>query len=81
MGDCNDTISRFYSGYELVTDPEILGSEQADGYVSLNLENNDKVLLGEKESYDARCRAHYVYDPDDHSLRLPIEEEVSHIAN
>lgn len=43
--------------------------------------NNDKVLLGEKESYDARCRAHYVFEPEDMSLRLPIEEEINHIAN
>jgi hypothetical protein len=38
MGDCNDTIDTFYSGYNLVTDPEILGSERADSYVSNNIE-------------------------------------------
>lgn len=45
------------------------------------IENDEKVLLGEKESYDARCRAHYVFEPEDQSLRLPIQEEVNHIAN
>ena len=45
------------------------------------IENDEKVLLGEKESYDARCRAHYVFEPEDRALRLPIKEEVNHIAN
>lgn len=41
----------------------------------------EKVLLGETESYDARCRAHYFYEPDDEQVRLPIEEEVSHLMS
>ena len=41
----------------------------------------DKVLLGETDSYDARCRAHYFYEPDDEQVRLPIEEEVSHLMS
>lgn len=41
----------------------------------------DTVLLGEKDSYDARCRAHYFYEPDDEQIRLPVAEEVEHLAN
>lgn len=42
---------------------------------------SDTVLLGEQESYDARCRSHYVYEAEDETLRLPLEEEVSQLAN
>lgn len=42
---------------------------------------SDTVLLGEKDSYDARCRAHYIFEPEDRSLRLPIEEERQDLAN
>ena len=42
---------------------------------------SDTVLLGEKESYDARCRAHYFYEPEDEQVRLPIKEEVSQFVN
>ncbi len=41
----------------------------------------DKVLLGETDEYEARCRAHYFYEPEDEQVRLPIEEEVNHIMN
>jgi thymidine kinase len=41
----------------------------------------DKVLLGEADSYDARCRSHYYYEPEDEQVRLPIKEEVSHFIN
>ncbi len=41
----------------------------------------DTVLLGEKDSYDARCRAHYFYEPEDEQVRLPIKEEVSQFVN
>ncbi len=40
----------------------------------------DTVLLGEKDAYDARCRAHYFYEPDDEQVRLPIREEVNNIV-
>ena len=42
---------------------------------------NDTVLLGEQDSYDARCRSHYIYEPEDESLRLPLEDEASHFVN
>lgn len=42
---------------------------------------DDTVLLGEKDSYDARCRAHYFYEPDDEQMRLPVHEEVSQLTN
>ena len=41
----------------------------------------DAVLLGESDSYDARCRSHYFYEPDDEQLRLPTQEEVSQFMN
>ena len=37
------------------------------------------VLLGESDAYDARCRAHYFYEPDETQERLPIREEVESI--
>lgn len=42
---------------------------------------SDTVLLGETDAYDARCRAHYFYEPEDENLRLPIQEEVSQFVN
>jgi thymidine kinase len=42
---------------------------------------SDEVLLGEKDEYDARCRAHYFYEPEDDQVRLPIKEEVSQFIN
>lgn len=42
---------------------------------------SDTVLVGEKDSYDARCRSHYYYEPKDENLRLPIKEEVSQFVN
>lgn len=42
---------------------------------------NDTVLLGEKDSYEARCRAHYFYEPAEEQERLPIDEEVSNILS
>lgn len=41
----------------------------------------DEVLLGEKDEYDARCRAHYFYEPEDEQVRLPVKEEVSQFIN
>lgn len=41
----------------------------------------DTVLLGETDAYDARCRAHYFYEPEDEQVRLPLEEEVSQFVN
>lgn len=42
---------------------------------------DNTVLLGEKDSYDARCRAHYFYEPEDEQVRLPIQEEVNQFVN
>ena len=42
---------------------------------------SDKVLLGETDAYDARCRSHYFYEPEDDQIRLPIDEEVSQFIN
>ncbi|MFT6630263.1 MAG: thymidine kinase [Bacteriovoracaceae bacterium] len=41
----------------------------------------DKVLIGETDAYDARCRGHYFYEPEDEQVRLPIKEEVSQFIN
>jgi len=41
----------------------------------------DTVLLGETDAYDARCRAHYFYEPDDQAVILPVKEEVSNFVN
>ena len=43
MGDCDDTIDTFYSGYYFLTDSEILTSDQATNYVNLKIENNNDV--------------------------------------
>ncbi|MCT4641459.1 MAG: thymidine kinase [Bacteriovoracaceae bacterium] len=43
--------------------------------------NGDQVLLGEKETYEARCRAHYFYEPAEDQERLPIKEEVSSLLS
>ena len=41
----------------------------------------DTVLLGETDAYEARCRGHYFFEPEDEQVRLPIKEEVSHFVN
>ncbi len=37
--------------------------------------NKDQVLLGEKDSYQARCRGHYEYELED-SAQLPLTSEI-----
>lgn len=44
-------------------------------------DSTDTVLLGETEAYQARCRAHYFYEPTQGQERLPIEEEVQSLIN
>lgn len=44
-------------------------------------DQTDTVLLGESDCYDARCRAHYYYEPEDEQTRLPIKEEISNFVN
>lgn len=41
----------------------------------------DTVLLGETDAYEARCRGHYFFEPEDEQVRLPIQEEVQQIVN
>jgi thymidine kinase len=41
----------------------------------------DTVLLGETDAYEARCRAHYFYEPAENQAILPIQEEVQHLMN
>lgn len=40
----------------------------------LNL-SKEKILLGEKDSYEARCRAHYQGDEWEEQTSLPLDEE------
>ena len=42
-------------------------------------DSQQKVLLGEADKYEARCRGHYFYEPDEHQASLPIKEEVNSI--
>lgn len=44
-------------------------------------DSTDTVLLGETDAYEARCRAHYFYEPGKEQERLPIEEEVQSFIN
>lgn len=43
-------------------------------------DSKEKVLIGETDKYDARCRAHYFYEPDEEQAILPIQEEVKSIT-
>jgi len=40
----------------------------------------DTVLLGEADQYEARCRAHYFYEPKESQKNLPLEPEVQQFA-
>ena len=47
-------------------------------------DQKQKVLLGEKESYEARCRGHYQYDDGEEQALLPLDEEIkplTHLSN
>lgn len=44
-------------------------------------DSTDRVLLGETDAYEARCRGHYFYEPCEDQERLPIEEEVQSLIN
>ena len=33
-------------------------------------------LVGETESYEARCRGHYLYDETEEQGLLPLEQEI-----
>lgn len=38
--------------------------------------SKERVLLGETDAYEARCRAHYQYDESEEQAQLPLEEEI-----
>lgn len=42
--------------------------------------SNDQVLLGETDSYEARCRGHYVYEENEEQGLLPLQEEIEPLA-
>lgn len=44
-------------------------------------DSTETVLVGETEAYQARCRAHYFYEPADANIRLPMKEEVANFVN
>ncbi len=38
-------------------------------------QSKERVLLGEKDAYEARCRGHYQHDDSEEQALLPLEEE------
>ncbi len=40
----------------------------------------EKVLIGESEAYEARCRSHYQYDEDEEQGMLPLDEEIKPLS-
>lgn len=42
--------------------------------------SNAQVLLGETDSYDARCRGHYVYEENEEQGLLPLQEEIEPLS-
>ena len=38
--------------------------------------SKERVLLGETDAYEARCRGHYQYDESEEQAQLPLEEEI-----
>jgi len=38
--------------------------------------SNEKVLLGETDAYEARCRGHYQFDEAEEQGLLPLQEEI-----
>lgn len=38
--------------------------------------SKDRVLLGETDAYEARCRGHYQYDDVEEQALLPLDEEI-----
>jgi thymidine kinase len=39
------------------------------------IQSSKQFLLGEKDAYEPRCRAHYEYEPSQSQEILPLEEE------
>jgi thymidine kinase len=44
-------------------------------------ESKERFLLGEHDSYEARCRGHYQYDENEEQGLLPLEEEIRPLAD
>ncbi len=42
--------------------------------------SNAQVLLGETDSYEARCRGHYVYEEHEEQGLLPLQEEIEPLS-
>ncbi len=42
--------------------------------------SKERVLLGETDAYEARCRGHYQYDESEEQAQLPLEEEIRPLA-
>ena len=42
--------------------------------------NKDRVLLGETDAYEARCRGHYQYDDSEEQALLPLDEEIKPLS-
>ena len=40
----------------------------------------ERVLLGETDAYEARCRGHYQYDEDEEQAHLPLDIEIKPFA-
>ena len=38
--------------------------------------SHEQILVGETESYEARCRGHYLYDETEEQGLLPLEQEI-----
>jgi thymidine kinase len=43
--------------------------------------NKERVLLGETDAYEARCRGHYQYDENEEQALLPLDEEIKPLAS
>lgn len=42
--------------------------------------SKDRVLLGETDAYEARCRGHYQYDETEEQALLPLDEEIKPLS-
>jgi thymidine kinase len=42
--------------------------------------SKDRVLLGETDAYEARCRGHYQYDENEEQALLPLDEEIKPLS-
>lgn len=43
--------------------------------------SEDKILLGETDAYEARCRAHYLHDEGEEQVALPMEDATPKAAS